>query len=85
MTANAKNTPKNPKAPKGAKPAAGGRTVKVTLVRSLIGYPAVQRETAKGLGLRKLGSSAVLVETPAVLGMINRIVHALKVESVEKP
>jgi large subunit ribosomal protein L30 len=82
MTANAKKTPK---APKGAQPAAGGRTIKVTLVRSLIGYPPVQRETAKGLGLRKLGSSAVLVETPAVLGMVNRIVHAVKVETVEKP
>ncbi|MCU0244746.1 MAG: 50S ribosomal protein L30 [Acidobacteria bacterium] len=50
-----------------------------------MGYPPVQRETAKGLGLRKLGSSAVLVETPAVLGMVNRIVHAVKVETVEKP
>jgi large subunit ribosomal protein L30 len=78
-------TKKAPKAPKGAVPPAGDRYIKVTLVRSLIGYPPVQRETAKGLGLRKLHSSAVLKETPSVLGMVNRIVHAVKVESVEKP
>jgi len=59
--------------------------IKVTLVRSLIGYPPVQRETAKGLGLRKLNSHAVLKATPSVLGMVARIVHALKVETVEKP
>ncbi len=78
-------TKKAPKAPKGAVAPAGDRYIKVTLVRSLIGYPPIQRETATGLGLRKLQSSAVLKETPSVRGMVNKIVHAVKVESVEKP
>jgi large subunit ribosomal protein L30 len=65
--------------------AESGRTVKVTLVRSLIGTPRDQRETAKGLGLRKPHSSAVLEETPAIRGMITKIGYALKVETVEKP
>jgi large subunit ribosomal protein L30 len=73
------------KAPKRAEKAAAGRTIKVTLVRSLIGTPRDQRETAKGLGLRKPQSSAVLKETPAVRGMIRKIGYALKVETVEKP
>ena len=73
------------KAPKRAEKSEVGRTVKVTLVRSLIGTPRDQRETAKGLGLRKPQSSAVLKETPAVMGMVRKIVHALKVETVEKP
>lgn len=73
------------KAPQRAVPAAGETFVKVTLVRSLIGTPRDQRETAKGLGLRKPQSSAVLKDTPAVRGMIRKIVHALKVETVEKP
>jgi large subunit ribosomal protein L30 len=72
------------KAPKRVEKPAAERTIKVTLVRSLIGTPRDQRETAKGLGLRKLNSHAVLKETPAVKGMINKIVHALKVETVEK-
>jgi large subunit ribosomal protein L30 len=73
------------KAPKPADKAAGVATIKVTLVRSLIGTPRDQRETAKGLGLRKPQSSAVLKDTPAVRGMIRKISHALKVEAVEKP
>ena len=73
------------KAPGRAGKAEVGRTVKVTLVRSLIGTPRDQRETARGLGLRKPQSSAILVETPAVRGMIDKIGYALKVEAVEKP
>jgi len=76
---------KSKKAPQRAEKAAGERTIRVTLVRSLIGTPRDQRETAKGLGLRKPQSSAVLVETPAIRGMINKISYALKVETVEKP
>jgi large subunit ribosomal protein L30 len=73
------------KAPKSAEKTSPERTIKVTLVRSLIGTPRDQRETAKGLGLRKPQSSAVLRETAAVRGMIRKIGYALKVETVEKP
>ena len=73
------------KTPQRAGKAEVGRILKVTLVRSLIGTPRDQRETAKGLGLRKPQSSAILKETPAVRGMINKIGYALKVETVEKP
>lgn len=73
------------KASKRAEKAAADKFIKVTLVRSLIGAPRVQRETAKGLGLRKLNSHAVLKESPAVLGMVRKIVHVLKVETVVKP
>jgi large subunit ribosomal protein L30 len=77
---------KTKKTPKGAgKAPAGERMIKVTLVRSLIGTPLDQRATAKGLGLRKPQSSAILKETPAVQGMIRKIGWALRVETVEKP
>ncbi|HPW19092.1 MAG TPA: 50S ribosomal protein L30 [Candidatus Aminicenantes bacterium] len=59
--------------------------MRVTLVRSPIGYPRVQRLTAAALGLRRLQSHAVLKETPAVLGMVRKIAHLLKVEPVETP
>ena len=61
------------------------RYLKITLVRSLIGYNRSQREVAKGLGLRKLQSHVVRKETPEVRGMIRKISHVLKVEAVEKP
>jgi large subunit ribosomal protein L30 len=73
------------KAPKRAAKAEGDSFIKVTLVRSLIGTPRDQRDTAKGLGLRKPNSSAVLKDTPAVRGMVRKIVHALRVDVVEKP
>ena len=59
--------------------------VKITLVKSLIGYDRRQREVAKGLGLRKLQSHVIRKETPEVLGMIRKLSHVLKVETVEKP
>lgn len=61
------------------------RFLKITLVRSLIGYTKDQWETAKGLGLRKLQSSVVRRESPEILGMVRKISHVLKVEAVEKP
>lgn len=76
---------KSKKAPKRAEKAAEETTIRVTLVRSPIGYPRVQRLTATALGLRRLQSRAVLKETPAVRGMIRKIAHLLKVEAVEKP
>jgi len=77
---------KTAKSPKKTEKAGGGeRSIKVTLVRSLISTPPDQRATAKGLGLRKPQSSAILKDTPGVRGMIRKIGWALKVETVEKP
>ena len=58
--------------------------LRITLVRSLIGYPERQRETARGLGLRKINSHAVRPDRPEIRGMINKISHLVKVEVVEK-
>lgn len=56
------------------------KTVKVTLVKSLIGRLESHKACARGLGLRKLNSSAVVIDTPANRGMINKISYLLKVE-----
>jgi len=50
-------------------------TIHVRLVRSPIGTKQRVRETLKGLGLGKVGSSRKLVRTPAVLGMVRRVSH----------
>ena len=57
------------------------KKIKVTLIKSLIGTKKSHRATARGLGLRKINSSAELVNTPAVQGMINKICYLLKCES----
>ncbi len=58
--------------------------MRITLVRSLIGYPRRQRETAKGLGLRKISSQVIRPDRPEIRGMIDKIFHLVKVEVVEK-
>ena len=54
-------------------------TVKVQLVRSPIGCRESHRATERGLGLRKIGSTIELEDTPAVRGMINKISYLIKV------
>lgn len=57
--------------------------LKVTLKRSGITRPKDQQETIKGLGLRHIGESRVLENTPAVRGMVKKIIHLLEVEEVQ--
>lgn len=56
------------------------KKIKVTLIKSVIGTKEDHRATVKGLGLRKLNSSAVLEDTPAVRGMVRKIAYLLKCE-----
>ncbi len=55
------------------------KTVTVKLVRSVIGTRADHRATVRGLGLRRLNSTAVLEDTPAVRGMINKVRYMVEV------
>ena len=54
-------------------------TVKIQLVRSPIGCQESHRATVRGLGLRKLGSTSELKDSPEVRGMINKISYLVKV------
>ncbi len=60
------------------------RTVRVTLVRSLINSNKKQRATIEALGLRRINSTAVHTETPQIRGMINKVIHLLRVEEIEE-
>jgi large subunit ribosomal protein L30 len=57
-----------------------GKTIRVTLVRSMIGTMASHRATVRGLGLRRINHSVEIVDTPEVRGMINKISYLLKFE-----
>lgn len=57
------------------------KTLKVTLVKSLIGRKQDQRATVRGLGLRRLHHTVVLEDTPAVRGMVTKVSYLLKVEA----
>ncbi|MEK7737263.1 MAG: 50S ribosomal protein L30 [Pseudomonadota bacterium] len=54
--------------------------MKVTLFKSVIGTKQSHRATVRGLGLRRLNSSAMLEDTPAVRGMINKVAYLVKCE-----
>jgi len=56
------------------------KKVKVTLVKSVIGTKQDHRATVRGLGLRRLNSTAELEDTPAVRGMIHKVQYLVKVE-----
>jgi large subunit ribosomal protein L30 len=58
--------------------------VKVTLKRSLINCTKRQKDTVRGLGLRKLNQSRVLEDTPAVRGMIDKVSHLITFEEVSE-
>jgi large subunit ribosomal protein L30 len=57
-----------------------GKTVKVTLVKSPIGFKDNQEVVVRGLGLRKLNTSVELKDTPAIRGMIHKVRHLVEVE-----
>ena len=55
------------------------KSVKVTLIKSVYGQLASIRGSVKGLGLRRIGHSVVVVDTPSNRGMINRVSYMLQV------
>lgn len=55
--------------------------VKVTLVRSLAGQLANIAQSARGLGLRRIGHSVIVADTASNRGMINTAGHMLTVEA----
>ncbi len=53
--------------------------IQVTLTRSTIGRLPKHRETVRGLGLRRIGHTVELEDTPSVRGMINRVYYMVSV------
>jgi len=57
--------------------------IKITQVKSGIGRPETQNRTLAGLGLGRPHKSSVLLDTPAIRGMIRKVSHLVTVEPVE--
>lgn len=54
-------------------------TIKVTLTRSTIGRLPKHIQCVKGLGLRRIGHTVEVEDTPAVRGMINKVNYMVRV------
>ena len=59
------------------------KKLRVTYVKSAIGYNKRQRGTIAALGFRKLYQTVEHEDTPVIRGMINRVSHLVEVEEEE--
>ncbi len=56
------------------------KTIKVTQTKSSIGRLPKHKQTLTGLGLRRIGHTVELEDTPSVRGMCERVYYMVKVE-----
>jgi large subunit ribosomal protein L30 len=66
-------------AKKAAKQSSAKR-IKVTLVKSTIGFNRTQAETVTGLGLRRINHTVELADTPETRGMVHKVRHLVTVQ-----
>ena len=59
---------------------ARAKRLKITLVRSPIGFNRTQALTVTGMGLRRLNHSVELADTPETRGMIHKVRHLVTVQ-----
>ena len=62
------------------KQTATGRRLKVTLVKSTIGYNKSQAKVVESLGLRRMGHTVEVLDHPATRGMLHKVRHLVQVE-----
>jgi large subunit ribosomal protein L30 len=62
---------------------AKAKSVKITLVRSPIGFNRNQAKVVEGIGLRRLGHTVELRDTPETRGMIHKVRHLVEVEGTK--
>ena len=63
---------------KSTKPQTGAK-LKITLRKSTIGFNKDQAKVVEGMGLRRIGHSVELPDTPATRGMILKVRHLVEV------
>lgn len=56
--------------------------IRITQVRSRNGKPGRQKRTLEALGIRKLNHSVEHEATPAIMGMVEKVRHLVKVENI---
>ncbi len=56
-------------------------SLRITWVKSAIGYSVRQKNTIRALGLRRLGDVVEQPDSPAIRGMLDKVSHLVRVES----
>jgi large subunit ribosomal protein L30 len=57
-----------------------GKTIRITLVNSAIGYPKPQKATVKALGFHRLHETIEHEDTPVIRGMMAKVIHLIRIE-----
>jgi large subunit ribosomal protein L30 len=58
------------------------KTIRITLVKSIIDRPETAKRTVAALGLKKMNATVEVEATPQILGMVKRVGHLLRVEEM---
>ncbi|MHC1739640.1 MAG: 50S ribosomal protein L30 [Anaerolineaceae bacterium] len=66
-----------------AKKTIAPKSVRITLVKSAIGYSEKHKETVLALGLHRISQTVVQLDTPSLRGMLRKVNHLVKVEEQE--
>jgi large subunit ribosomal protein L30 len=59
--------------------ASSAGTLKIKMIGSVIGCPDKQRETVRGLGLRRMNQVVERIDTPEVRGMVKKVPHLVQI------
>ena len=59
------------------------KKIKITQIKSAIGYIRQAKDTLLALGIKKMNSSVIKIKNPAIDGMVNSISHLLEVEDIK--
>jgi large subunit ribosomal protein L30 len=60
------------------------KSLRITLIKSPIGYSRRQKGTVRALGLRRMGHTVEQRDTPVIRGMVRKISHLVRVEELEE-
>ncbi len=58
------------------------KKLKITQVKSEIGFSRKQRIILRGLGLTKRGKTVIRKDTPEIRGMIQKVIHLINIEEI---
>lgn len=62
---------------------AAEKKLRITLVKSAIGYSEKQKATVRALGLHRINQTVEQADNPVIRGMVMKVNHLVKIEELE--
>jgi large subunit ribosomal protein L30 len=59
------------------------KKLKITQIKSIIGYKVDQKRTVEALGLKRIRHSVIKTDTPQIRGMVKKVTHLVTVEEID--